>query len=204
MKTNKFIKQCATHGIIILVLAIIVICTKQPDVSNVEATTSEAIIVEEKIESYSGRSTEVQTEEEAIEIPMYPEFTYNKEWTEEEEHMLAKIAMAEAEGESIQTKTLIIMTVLNRVESDKFPDTIEEVIFQKVNGVYQFSPVIPGGRWYTTEPNEDCYEAVEVVKEAMYDYSGGATYFEACHNKDNWHSRNLEFLYECGSTRFYK
>lgn len=162
-------------------------------------------------ESYSNKTTtpyvsnlvtfEPQTEEESseIEVDYYPEFTYSKDWSAKESYLLARIAMAEAEGCNTQTKTLIIMCVLNRVWSDEFPDTIEEVIFQK----NQFSP-IDNGRWDRVEPNKDCYEAVKVVMEAKYDYSGGATYFENCADEDNWHSRNLEFLYESEGIRFYK
>lgn len=162
-------------------------------------------------ESYSNKTTtsytsnlvtsEPQTEEESseIEADYYPKFTYNKDWSEKERYLLAKIAMAEAEGCNTQTKTLVIMCVLNRVWSDEFPDTIEEVIFQE----NQFSP-IDNGRWDRVEPNEDCYEAVKIVMKAKYDYSGGATYFESCDDEDNWHSRNLEFLYKSEGIRFYK
>lgn len=142
-----------------------------------------------------------ETNEAKVEtnVPTYPEFTYSKDWSAKDSYLLAKIAMAEAEGCNIRTKTLVIMTVLNRVWSDEFPDTIEEVIFQE----NQFSP-INNGRWDRIEPNEDCYEAVKIVMEAKYDYSGGATYFESCNNEDNWHCRNLEFLYESDGLRFYK
>lgn len=162
-------------------------------------------------ESYSDETTAPYVSNEAILKPQekeessevkansYPEFTYSKDWSEEETYLLAKIAMAEAEGCGIQTKALIIMCVLNRVESNEFPDTIKEVIFQK----NQFSP-IDNGRWDRVEPNEDCYEAVRIVTEAKYDYSEGATYFESCTDEDNWHSRNLEFLYESDGMRFYK
>ena len=141
----------------------------------------------------------VSEEETEIEVNYYPEFTYSKDWSVEDSYLLAKIAMAEAEGCNTQTKTLIVICVLNRVWSDEFPDTIEEVIFRES----QFSP-IDNGRWDRVEPNEDCYEAVKVVMEAKYDYSGGATYFESCNDEDNWHSRNLEFLYESEGIRFYK
>jgi N-acetylmuramoyl-L-alanine amidase len=150
---------------------------------------------------------QVDTQEDEVKaeavIPMCPKFTYSKDWGYEDSYLLAKIAMAEAEGCNIQTKTLVIMTVLNRVWSDEFPDTIEDVIFQEYNGVYQFTP-IANGRWNRVEPNDDCWEAVQVVMEAVYDYSGGALYFESCANEDNWHSRNLEFLYESDGLRFYK
>ena len=45
--------------------------------------------------------------------------------------MLALLCMAEAEGECEKGKRLVIDTVLNRVDSKKFPNTIREVIYQK-------------------------------------------------------------------------
>lgn len=148
---------------------------------------------------------EPETEVGEVTSSHYPEFLYNRDWGDEDSYLLAKIAMAEAEGENIQTKTLVILTVLNRVHSDGFPDTIHDVIFQynEDKDVYQFSPVMPGGRWWTTEPNEDCWEAVEIVRTAQYDYSGGTLYFESC-DFESWHSRNLDFLYQSGKMKFYK
>lgn len=111
--------------------------------------------------------------------------------------------MAEAEGESLELKEAVVKVVLNRVEDTYFPDTIEDVIFQKLGGVYQFSP-IANGRWDRVEPTEECFTAVDNVLKQVYDDSMGATYFEACSDADNWHSQNLEFLYEIDGTRFYK
>ena len=198
-------KNMIWHIIIITIIMIIALWN-MPRVIAEKEDTSKSVS-----ESYSNKTTtpyvsnlvtfEPQTEEESseIEVDYYPEFTYSKDWSAKESYLLARIAMAEAEGCNIQTKTLIIMCVLNRVWSDEFPDTIEEVIFQE----NQFSP-IDNGRWDRVEPNEDCYEAVKIVMEAKYDYSGGATYFENCADEDNWHSRNLEFLYESEGIRFYK
>ena len=50
--------------------------------------------------------------------------------TEEDIELLAVVAMAEAEGESLEGKRLVIDTVLNRVDSPKWPDTIREVLYQ--------------------------------------------------------------------------
>lgn len=198
-------KNLVWHIIIITIIMIIALCN-MPRVIAEKEDTSKSVS-----ESYSNKTTtpyvsnlvtfEPQTEEESseVEVDYYPEFTYSKDWSAKESYLLARIAMAEAEECNTQTKTLIIMCVLNRVWSDEFPDTIEEVIFQE----NQFSP-IDNGRWDRVEPNEDCYEAVKVVMEAKYDYSGGATYFENCADEDNWHSRNLEFLYESEGIRFYK
>lgn len=63
--------------------------------------------------------------------PTYTSMIHSYDWDGEDERMLAKIAMAEAEGESVEGKALVILVVLNRVWSDEFPDSIEEVIFQK-------------------------------------------------------------------------
>lgn len=128
---------------------------------------------------------------------------FSRNISEEDKHLLAKIAMAEAEGESLETKKHVIMVVLNRVESNEFPDSIEEVIFQKYKGVYQFTPIKEGGRWWTTEPNEECYEAVNFINETKEDISNGALYFESCKG-DSWHSRNLDLICEIDNTRFYK
>lgn len=197
-------KNMIWHIIIITIIMIIALCNMPRVIAEKEDSSKVS-------ESYSNKTTtpyvsnlvtfEPQTEEESseIEVDYYPEFTYSKDWSAKESYLLARIAMAEAEGCNTQTKTLIIMCVLNRVWSDEFPDTIEEVIFQE----NQFSP-IDNGRWDRVEPNEDCYEAVKIVMEAKYDYSGGATYFENCADEDNWHSRNLEFLYESEGIRFYK
>lgn len=138
-------------------------------------------------------------------LEMDPAFAYSREWSEEDTYLLAKAAMAEAEGSTVQCKSLVVMSILNRVESDRFPDSIREVVFQvdEKTGIYQFS-CIGNGRWDKAEPDQSCYEAVSVVRNAEYDYSGGALYFENCSDEDNWHSRNLDFLYQCDELRFYR
>ena len=130
--------------------------------------------------------------------PTYTSMIHSYDWDGEDERMLAKIAMAEAEGESVEGKALVILVVLNRVWSDEFPDSIEEVIFQK----NQFSPVDEGGRYWTTEPDAGCYEALELVM-GGWDESQGAFYFEST-GRDGWHSQNLEFLFEFGGHKFYR
>lgn len=119
-------------------------------------------------------------------------------FSEEDENLLARITMAEAEGEDVDGKALVILTVLNRVNSDEFPDTIYDVIYQPK----QFSP-IESGRFDRVEPSDECYEALEMVKDG-WDESQGSLYFESCEEADNWHSRNLEYLFTHGGHRFYK
>lgn len=129
---------------------------------------------------------------------LYPEFSYSRDWDADESYLLAKIAMAEAEGEPVRGKALVILVVLNRVYDGAFPGTIQDVLFEPG----QFSPVA-SGRFSSVEPDESCWEAVYEVMGAQYDYSRGALYFESC-GGDSWHSRNLEFLYQYGNHKFYK
>lgn len=130
--------------------------------------------------------------------PTYASMIHSYNWDGEDSEMLMKVAMAEAEGESVEEKALVILVVLNRVWSDQFPDSIEAVIFQK----NQFSPVAEGGRYWTTEPNAECAEALALV-ESGWDESQGALFFEST-GVDGWHSRNLEFLFESGGHKFYR
>lgn len=115
----------------------------------------------------------------------------------EDKEILKKIAMSEAEGESTEGKALVMLSVLNRVRSADFPDTVTEVVFQD----RQYSPVMDG-RYYSSIPNDDCVAALELV-ESGWDESMGAMYFEN-YGADSWHSRNLVFLFQEGNHRFYK
>ena len=118
--------------------------------------------------------------------------------TQEDRYLLAKIAMAEAEGEDIEGKMLVIRVVLNRVESEEFPDTIEEVIYE--DG--QFAPV-SNGRFESVEPDSECWKAVCMVTLDEWDESEGALYFESCEG-GSWHSDNLEYLFQSGNHKFYR
>ena len=75
-----------------------------------------------------------------------------------EKDLLARLVNAEAKGESYEGKVAVATVVLNRVESERFPDTVSEVI----NDKNQFSPVSNGS--INQEASE---EAVEAVNEAI-------------------------------------
>lgn len=134
--------------------------------------------------------------------PAYESMIYSRDWDADDAELLLKIAMAEAEGESTEGKAMVMLVVLNRTWSADFPNSIEEVIFQN-DPDRQFSVTEDGGRWYTTEPDADCVEALELV-ESGWDESWGAMYFESCGNEPSWHSRNLDFLFQLGNHKFYK
>ena len=94
--------------------------------------------------------------------------------SQEEIELLALVTMAEAEDEPEEGKRLVIDTILNRVNSERFDNTVEEVIYAKG----QFSSMWNGriDRCYISD------EIVKLVKEEVneqVDYE--VLYFTADH-----------------------
>lgn len=59
--------------------------------------------------------------------------------------LLARLVQAEAGAEPYTGKVAVAATVLNRVRSSAYPNTIPEVIYQVINGrYYQYEPVLNG------------------------------------------------------------
>lgn len=81
--------------------------------------------------------------------------------------ILAKIVAAEALGEPFQGKLAVASVVINRVEAKEFPNTIQEVIYQKNQFHGVSSPLF-------NQPNKDCYRAAKralegaIITEALY------------------------------------
>lgn len=212
IERQRFMQSIVTHGVIILAIMAASITlivnawvkdeSGKDDYHLVTGGTSVEFESPTLAEPMQEQDQDETKETEPVPESQFPVFTYSKDWDGEDSYLLAKIAMAEVEGCDTYTKELVILTVLNRVYSDSFPNTISDVIYQKLNGVPQFSPTV-SSRW-ELEPNEDCWLAVENVMTAEYDFSQGCLYFESCEDEDNWHNRNLEFLFKSGGIRFYK
>ena len=132
------------------------------------------------------------------------EFAY--ELSDEEREVLLRIVEAEAGSEDEDGRLLVANVVLNRMNSEVFPDTVTEVVFQQSKGVTQFSPVA-SGRYYAVEISEKTIEAVERAL-AGEDISQGALYFasrkRASSSKMRWFDTNLTFLFEYGGHEFFK
>lgn len=166
-----------------------------------EAPIPTVIVTEYPTATYSDAPV-IETEEPAADTPepttdAYASMIQSRDWDAEESYLLAKLAMAEAEGEDTKGKALVILVALNRVWSNEFPDTISKVIYQS----NQFSPV-SNGRFDSVEPNADCYKALEMVQIEGWDESQGALYFES-ESKFTWHKDNLKLLFQHGNHIFY-
>ena len=141
--------------------------------------------------------TEAPETEAPAEVPVETEAPKVLIFTEEEEELLLKLGMAER-GETYCTEciALVMRTVLNRVESSRFPSTIRGVVYAQD----QFTPVMDGS-FEIAQPNLPCYDALDMIREG-WDESQGALYYEWCEG-ESWHSRNLNLLFQHCDTRFY-
>lgn len=125
--------------------------------------------------------------------------------SQEDIEALCKIVEAEAGGEDRKGKLLVANVIINRVKSKNFPNTAQQVIYQKNSYVTQFTPVANGKiETVTVTP-----ESVEAVYRALRgeDNSNGALYFMA-RNLANpssvcWFDENLTLLFSYGGHDFY-
>lgn len=184
---------------------------KKSEIKNLEITTekvedtekkkeeSALLVIEEKTEEVVPETTPeeiVAPQEEAVK-PENNNLIQSLDFGYEDATMLEKISIAEAGGESVECMAQVMLVVLNRTWSDEFPDSIEAVIFEE----NQFTPII-NGSYDRAVPNEKSRQALDMVM-GGWNESQNALYFESC-SGSSWHSRNLEFLFQVDTMRFYK
>lgn len=121
-------------------------------------------------------------------------------YDEEDLYWLARIINAEARNQSMEGKIGVGNVVLNRVENDRFPDSVYDVIFDTTYGV-QFSPVTTGSIY--NAPNEEALVAAKLCLEG-YELVGDSLYFVNPSIGDtNWFMNNCAFVTSTGDHDFY-
>lgn len=156
-----------------------------------------------KVKEIRTIETETETEIESEDIP-FQSYEIEKQmisgivetessydiFTEEEINLIALVTMAEAEGESEYGKRLVIDTIINRVNSEYFPDTVNEVIYQP----YQFESMWNGriDRCYVDE------YICELVREEMVNITDPYTMFFCAGD----YSRYGDPMYQVGNHYF--
>ena len=122
---------------------------------------------------------EEQPEEAPEEISRYAALNV----TEDDIDMLAALAWHEARGEPFDGQVAAVLTALNRCLSPEFPDTVEEVVFQKYGDVWQFSPA---PYLWTAEPTQTQYDAVyTALHDTDYILPAEAVFFSTKAYNDN-------------------
>ncbi|MGN0165184.1 MAG: cell wall hydrolase [Lachnospiraceae bacterium] len=121
--------------------------------------------------------------------------------TTSELDLLERLVQCEAGGEDMIGKILVANVVINRVNSSKFPNTVEGVI----NSPKQFSPV-SSGIIYNTTASAETKEAVQRALSGE-DYSENSYYFisrKYCSaSSAAWFDNNLTKTVEHGCHEFF-
>ena len=174
-----------------------------PDAPTVEFT-EETVPASENVKTFAD-----MTEEEKMELPGYEVETEvvvetNEEivLSESDYNTLLRIVQAESGGCDIVGKILVANVILNRVDSDEFPNSIHGVVYQKS----QFSPVIDGSI-NRCKVSDETREAVERALNGE-DPSEGALYFmnrsKSASKNVRWFDTKLSFLFKHGEHEFFK
>ena len=174
-----------------------------PDLASVSTVVSSG---ETNIPMTTSQSTKV-SEEEIYSLSSEEAVSpYVIDVTKKEIGMLERIVQAEAGGEDMVGKILIVNVILNRIADESFPDSVEDVIFQNKDGEYQFSPVDDKSYW-SVKISDNTEEAVLRALDGE-DYSKGALYFVARKRTKSssarWFDENLKWLFKHGGHEFYK
>lgn len=153
----------------------------QPEAASTEtvaASTKIAPAITKAAEQIT-KTPETITPEAPEEISRYAALNV----TEDDIDMLAALAWHEARGEPFDGQVAVVLTALNRCLSPEFPDTVEEVVFQKYGDVWQFSPA---PYLWTAEPTQTQYDAVyTALHDTDYILPAEAVFFSTKAYNDN-------------------
>lgn len=116
--------------------------------------------------------------------------------------ILERIVEAESGDQTIKGRQMVANVILNRMKSEKFPNTVREIVFAG----RQFSPV-SNGSYYRVKVSSQTKKAVEkALKEK--DNTNGALYFMYRAGSDSsnvsWFDRELTKLCEYGCHEFFR
>jgi N-acetylmuramoyl-L-alanine amidase len=115
--------------------------------------------------------------------------------------LLAKLVYAEARGEPYTGQVAVAATVLNRLNDPRYPKTVSEVIFQIVDGYYQYSPVADGQIYLT--PDTTARSAVNDAISGVDPTGGATTFYNPSKTNDKW-VRSRPYVTTIGSHIFAK
>lgn len=120
--------------------------------------------------------------------------------SEDDLYWLSRIISAESRGESLLGQLAVGTVVLNRVSSEEFPDTIEQVVFDEKNGI-QFEPV-SNGTVYDMPTDSSllaaqlCLSGTRVAGESLYFYAPALS-------QGLWIKENRPYFTTIGCHRFF-
>ena len=125
-----------------------------------------------KIKSDNGLKSDVIYPGQILKVPSGETVSRSSgpDFSEDDLYWLARAVYGEARGETYTGQVAVAAVIINRVESPQFPDTIKEVIFERL----AFTAVADGQIYL--KPNAN---AIKAAREALTgkDPSNGALYY---------------------------
>lgn len=106
--------------------------------------------------SINSNNAQSSTQPVSVSVSSNAAFSYSQSDVD----LLARLITAEADGQPYNAKVAVGAVVINRVKSTLFATSISGVIYQRINGYYQFTPVLNG---WINKP------ATDIAKKAAYD-----------------------------------
>lgn len=166
----KFIKHISSFILTLSLSAISVYSSLNVHKDIYLLNSEECLSDELNVDDLTTDSSTDLSKDEHVEV-----FTCNDQiiyLTEPDIYLMSQIVYAESKGEPFDGKVAVASVILNRVLDPKFPNNVEEVIFQP----YAFSCVVNGS--ISVEPSDDCvaavYEAIsgtDPTGEALFFYN---------------------------------
>lgn len=104
----------------------------------------------------------------------------NHTFTSKQIQLLAQLVHAEAKGEPLKGQVAVAAVALNRIDSNKFPNTVEGVIYEPL----AFT-CVPQGTFYD-QPNEEAYRAVYLATRGWDPTGGSLYYFNPAKASSSW------------------
>lgn len=183
LKNKKRRKRLENFGFLIMLISIfglmMQLCINIFFMSKPSFVKAQPIKIEEQIEEKENGKVKIEKESETIAEIEENLYTQNETKTlpkeeniektinESDLYWLSHLIMAEEEGTSYENKLMCGLVAMNRVKDKSYPNTLEEVIFQKdKKGNVQYACIksINGkkARIYL-EPNEDSLKAAKEI-----------------------------------------
>ena len=169
--------QAALLASLLFTLVLIVTLRIRETAPEPVAERTSTLAAERQTLTYIAPARQEAAEEtpEELTVEPEPENRYAElHFSDEDVYILACLVYHEARGESFEGQVAVVEVVLNRMLSDYFPDTVEEVVFQKYGDVWQFSPA---PYLYSAEPDSVQLEIFKRERDRVKEHVGDGTWF---------------------------
>lgn len=125
---------------------------------------------------------------------------------------LLRVVWHEARGESFKGQLFVSKTILNRTRSERFPQSICKVVYQKYQ--FSFTHQIPINKQYVrpkTELEKQTFRRVEFASfisiwadKLGVDFTNNSEYYHTTKIKPNWEYNRLKRTETVGNHIFYR